>query len=85
MEKQEESCPSFPGLKLLITRPEAVAVRYNALDGTEITEKLEGAAARAWLHEYDHTQGICFTDRASRLHRNMAKKRLTKILKRSQA
>lgn len=84
MERQEEGCLSFPGLRLAITRPDAVAVRYHDIDGNEVLEQLEGLEARVWLHEYDHTQGICFTDRASRLALQMARKKLAKRLKRNQ-
>mgnify|MGYP003848195461 CR=1 FL=1 len=37
--------------------------------------------ARCFLHEYDHLQGIEFTNRVSRLKLDMAKKKQTKIRK----
>jgi peptide deformylase len=83
MEMQEEGCLSYPGLRLKIKRPDSVVVRYLDIDGQEVTEQLDGLEARVWLHEYDHTMGICFTDRASKLSIDMAKKRLNKIMKRS--
>jgi len=83
MKMQREGCLSFPGLYLNVRRPEGAVVRYNTIEGEEITEKLEGLAARVWLHEYDHCQGICFTDRVGKLSMDMAKKRLAKKLKRS--
>lgn len=82
MEKGHETCPSFPMMHLNVKRPDSVVVRYNVLDGTEIVEQLDGIVARTWLHEYDHTQGICFTDRVSKLSLSMAKKRSIKIEKR---
>lgn len=81
MAKDEEGCLSFPGLFMRINRPAAVVVRYHDVDGNEVTEQLDGLAARVWLHEYDHTQGICFTDRASKLTLNMARKKLAKATK----
>lgn len=78
MQCEQETCPSFPGLKLSVRRPAAVVVRYQNIEGTEVTEHLEGDAARQWLHEYDHVNGICFTDRVSKLKLNMAKKRVAK-------
>ena len=82
MEKSEEGCLSFPGLYLRVNRPDAVVVRYHNIDGLEVTEQLEGLEARVWLHEYDHTQGICFTDRVSKLVLDMAKRKLAKNRKR---
>jgi peptide deformylase len=69
-----EGCLSFPGLELKIKRPSEILVRYRNLEGTEVVEKLDGLSARAWLHEYDHTQGICFTDRVSKLKLDIAKR-----------
>ena len=54
-----------------------------SIEGEEITERLEGLEARVWLHEYDHCQGICFTDRVGKLSINMAKRRQAKKLKRN--
>jgi peptide deformylase len=44
-------------------------------------EELEGFAARVVQHEYDHIEGILFTDRVSPLKRSMIKKRLENISK----
>jgi peptide deformylase len=82
MEKQPEGCLSFPGLYLKVNRPDAAVVRYHNVDGVEVTEHLDGLSARVWLHEYDHTMGICFTDRVSKLSLDMAKRRLNKQNKR---
>jgi peptide deformylase len=82
MYRQEEGCLSFPGLALKVNRPAEVVVRYHNMDGNEVTEHLSGLTARVWLHEYDHTIGVCFTDRVGKLSLNMAKKRLAKAQKR---
>lgn len=83
MVEMEEGCLSFPQLLLKVKRPAGVVARYKTIEGEEITERLEGLAARVWLHEYDHCQGICFTDRISKLRLSMAKKRQAKMQKRS--
>ena len=82
MDSDKEGCLSFPLLVLKVTRPRSVIVRYKDIDGREITEQLENLEARVWLHEYDHTQGICFTDRVSKLKLDMAKKKKEKLQKR---
>lgn len=83
MELGSEGCLSFPGIFLKVNRPAGVIVRYKDIDGKEITEELKGLEARAWLHEFDHTQGICFTDRVSKLKLSMAKKKYEKLLKKA--
>jgi len=82
MHKSPEGCLSFPRLQLKVNRPAAVIARYINADGVEVTEELEGLTARAWLHEYDHTIGICFTDRVSKLSLDMARKKQEKFLRR---
>ena len=83
MVMMREGCVSFPELFLSVKRPESIAVRYKTIEGEEITERLEGLEARVWLHEYDHCQGICFTDRVGKLSINMAKRHQAKKLKRN--
>lgn len=83
MKKEKEGCLSFPGLELSVNRPEEIMVRYFDLNGKEVTEHLVGLDARIWLHEYDHCNGICFTDRVSKLSLSMAKKKLEKTKKRN--
>jgi peptide deformylase len=77
-----EGCLSYPGLFLKVRRPTGIFVRYKDINNTEITERLDDLPARVWLHEYDHTNGICFVDRVGKLALNMAKKRKIKKLKR---
>lgn len=84
MENDSEGCLSFPALVLKVNRPKSVIVRYKDIDGREVTEQLENLEARVWLHEYDHTQGICFTDRVSKLKLDMAMKKKAKLLKKIQ-
>jgi peptide deformylase len=43
------------------------------------TETYDGMAARIIQHEYDHIEGILFTDRIHPLKRNMLKKKLNNI------
>src|SRR5574338_373575 len=62
----KEGCLSFPNLILNIKRPTNVRIKYQTLIGDEILEKEDefgGLLARIILHEYDHTQGVVFTQR----------------------
>ncbi|MFN3641014.1 MAG: peptide deformylase, partial [Flavobacterium sp.] len=44
------------------------------------TETFDGLVARVIQHEYDHIEGILFTDRISTLRRTLVKKRLQNIM-----
>ena len=44
--------------------------------------EFEGLDSRCFLHEYDHLQGIEYTDRVSKLKLEMARKKQSKLLKR---
>ena len=60
----EEGCLSYPKLFLDIPRPSSVVVKYED-EGKEIhKERLTGFIARIFQHEYDHMEGIDFTQRS---------------------
>ena len=59
----EEGCLSYPDLFLDIIRPEFVVVKYEDENKKIHKVKLEGLAARVFQHEYDHMEGIDFTQR----------------------
>ena len=58
----EEGCLSFPDEIINIQRPDRIIVKYEDEDKKDHKIKLEGLAARVFLHEFDHLQGIVFTD-----------------------
>ena len=59
----KEGCLSFPFLFLSITRPKWVNVKYTDENGEIVEEYLHGMSARVFQHEYDHMEGIDFTQR----------------------
>ena len=60
----EEGCLSYPELFLDIPRPSSVVVKYED-EGKKIhKERLTGFIARIFQHEYDHMEGIDFTQRS---------------------
>ena len=59
----EEGCLSFPDEFINIQRPNRIVVKYEDEDKKDHKIKLDGLAARVFLHEYDHLQGIVFTER----------------------
>ena len=63
MVTMEEGCLSYPELYLEIDRPETIVVKYED-EGKELHKiKLTGFIARIFQHEYDHMEGIDFTQR----------------------
>ena len=60
----EEGCLSYPDLLLDVKRSESIIVKYEDENKNIHKVKLDGFAARVFLHEYDHMEGITFTERA---------------------
>jgi peptide deformylase len=77
----EEGCLSIPDIRETVFRPEEFTVRYVDIHWQEQTETLRGMQARIVQHEYDHIEGILFTDHISRLRKQMVRPRLLRISK----
>lgn len=63
-EKRYEGCLSIPNRWAIIQRPKEVKVRYQTESGQIQVRKFTGPLSRIIQHEYDHLEGILFTDRA---------------------
>ena len=61
--EMEEGCLSYPDLFLKIKRPDKIVVKYEDEDKKTHKLKLQGLASRVFQHEYDHMEGIDFTQR----------------------
>ena len=61
--EMEEGCLSYPELFLKVKRPDKIIVKYEDEDKKTHKIKLEGLASRVFQHEYDHMEGIDFTQR----------------------
>jgi peptide deformylase len=77
----EEGCLSIPDVREDVYRPEYLTIRYFDEDWIEHTEEYEGLAARIIQHEYDHVDGILFTDHLNPVKKRMLKNKLAKITK----
>lgn len=80
----DEGCLSYPNLFLKVKRSKSIKVRFQNAFGEWKTEKFTGVTARAFLHEFDHLEGINYTTRASPIHLARAmneKKQLDRKLK----
>lgn len=77
----EEGCLSIPGIREDVRRATRIQVRYYDEKFEERLEWFEGLGARVIQHEYDHIEGILFTDHLSLLRKRMLKNKLTAISK----
>lgn len=64
-EEGWEGCLSIPGLRGLVPRAARVGLRYLDLEGQACERELDGFPARIFQHEYDHLEGLFFTDRVT--------------------
>lgn len=74
-----EGCLSIPDVREDVSRKEEIVVSYVDENFTPQQLELNGLAARVVQHEYDHIQGVLFTDHLSPLKKRLIKKRLTSI------
>lgn len=66
--EEEEGCLSVPGVFGTVERPQRLRLRGLDRNGTPFEREAEGFEAVAICHEYDHLEGVLFTDRAKELH-----------------
>jgi peptide deformylase len=61
-EKDWEGCLSVPGIRGKVPRPREIAVRFTTGDGKTVERTFSGFAARVFLHENDHLNGLTWLD-----------------------
>jgi peptide deformylase len=76
-----EGCLSVPNINEDVVRKEFVTLEYQDENFEKHTKTFGGLPARIIQHEYDHTEGIIFTDRLSSLKKRLLKKKLDNISK----
>ena len=76
-----EGCLSIPNIREDIKRKEKITIKYYNESFEEIELDLEGLAARVVQHEYDHIEGVLFTDKLSSLKKKLLKGKLNDISK----
>lgn len=80
-QEGEEGCLSVGKVHAPLRRAARVRLRAQDVRGHLFEEEAEGLAARCFLHETDHCDGILFIDRLTPLRRDMVKRRFQKIRK----
>ncbi|UPL48859.1 peptide deformylase [Hymenobacter sublimis] len=77
----EEGCLSIPGIREKVVRHSTIVLRYEDENRQQHEETFSGMTARVIQHEYDHLEGILFTDYASGLKKQLLKGKLARISK----
>ena len=80
-QEGEEGCLSVGKIHAPLNRAARVRLRAQDARGEWFEREAEGLAARCFLHETDHCDGLLFIDRLSPLRRDMVKRRVQKMKK----
>lgn len=78
----EEGCLSIPNQRADVIRPKKITIEFQDTDSNLHTIEADDLLARVIQHEYDHLQGILFTDLVDEETKKRLKKPLSKIKKR---
>ena len=76
-----EGCLSIPDIREDISRKPNITIKYQDENFEWNTDSFDGLTARVIQHEYDHIDGILFTDKISPLRKRMIKGKLENISK----
>ena len=76
-----EGCLSLPDIHVDISRPEWIEIEYMDDHLEKKRERLTGFACRMVQHEYDHLEGVLFTDKAPPIRRKILQSKLQSIAK----
>ena len=77
----EEGCLSIPDIRGDVDRPSTITLRYLTEDFEDKTETFSGLDARVIQHEYDHLDGILFTESLKPIRKRRIKRKLEQIKK----
>lgn len=77
----EEGCLSIPDIRGDVDRLDTITIKYLDENFEEHTKTFDGINARVIQHEYDHIQGILFTEKLKPLKKRLLGRKLDKIRK----
>lgn len=75
----EEGCLSLPAVRYEVERPESIYINYFDTNLKEHRVEADKLLARVFQHEYDHLNGVLFTDHLDADVQKKLKKSLEKI------
>lgn len=76
-----EGCLSIPDVREDVFRKPTITIKYQDENFNTHTKTFNGLMARVIQHEYDHIEGILFTDKLSSFKKRIIKGRLANIAK----
>jgi len=74
-----EGCLSIPEVKADVKRSDTILIKYSDQEFNQHQDSYNGIIARVIQHEYDHVEGVLFTDKLSPLKRKLLKGKLLSI------
>lgn len=77
--KFSEGCLSIPRIREDVSRKPTITIEYYDENFKKHTETYDGVIARVIQHEYDHIEGILFTDKVGAFKRKMISGKLSDI------
>ena len=72
---------SIPNVREDVLRKPHIKIRYQDENFDTHIQEFDGLIARVIQHEYDHIEGVLFTDKVSTLKKRLIKSKLTSISK----
>lgn len=76
-----EGCLSIPDIREDVFRKPTITIKYEDENFVSYTKTFTGLIARVIQHEYDHIEGVLFTDKLSSFKKRIIKGRLNNISK----
>ena len=77
--KFEEGCLSIPGIRENVSRHEKVRIKFQDENFKSHEMEFGGMAARVIQHEFDHIEGVLFTDKVNPLRKKFLQKKLREM------
>ena len=77
----DEGCLSIPNIRESVLRQPEIKIQYFDENFIKHVQSFDGLLARVIQHEYDHVEGILFTDHLSSLKKRLINKKLLNISK----
>jgi len=76
-----EGCLSIPNIREDVSRKSQIEIEYQDENFETHKKEFNGLLARVIQHEYDHIEGILFTDKLSNFKKRLLKGKLSNISK----
>ena len=80
-ETSDEGCLSIPNIREDVVRKSEIVIEYYDENWELHEEKFTGFSARIIQHEYDHLEGVLFTDKIGSLRKTLIRRKLIDITK----